>query len=92
MSLISDQSESEIKEIIQWCGKRWQENGEKVDIMDVANYNMGQYRISYCIRGDNTPEYADYLGYQDFWKLFPDIPKGRSLKAFYQQVLTEGSK
>ncbi|GLA62065.1 hypothetical protein AtubIFM55763_007281 [Aspergillus tubingensis] len=71
---------------------RWQENGEKVDIMDVANYKMGQYRISWYIRGDNTPEYAEYLGYLDFWKLFPDFPKGRSLKAFYQQVLTEGSK
>ncbi|GKZ36806.1 hypothetical protein AbraIFM66950_008038 [Aspergillus brasiliensis] len=84
-------SEAEIHEIIKSCGKRWQEDGDQVDIMDIANYNMGQYRISWCIRGDNTPEYADYLGYLDFGKLFPDFPRGRSLKAFYQQVLTEGS-
>ncbi|RDK42362.1 NAD(P)-binding protein [Aspergillus phoenicis ATCC 13157] len=81
-------SEEDLREIIESCGKRWHEHGAKVDIMDVANYNMGQYRISWCIRGDNTPEFADYLGYLDFWKLFPDFPKVRSLKAFYQQVVT----
>ncbi|GLA18389.1 hypothetical protein AnigIFM62618_006032 [Aspergillus niger] len=71
-------SEEDIGEIIRSCGKRWHEHGDRVDRMDVANYNMGQYRISFCIRGDNTPEFADYPGYLDFWKLFPDFPKGRS--------------
>lgn len=55
--------------------------------MDTANFNMGQYRLSWCVRGDNTSEYADYLGYLNFWELFPDLPKGRSLEAFYQEVL-----
>ncbi|PYI09371.1 isoflavone reductase family protein [Aspergillus sclerotiicarbonarius CBS 121057] len=88
-------SEAEIKEIIKACGKRLQQSSESVthpsNIMDIANYNMGQYRISWCLRGDNTPEYADYLGYLDFWKLFPDFPKGRSLEAFYRDVLSGGS-
>lgn len=57
--------------------------------MDIANYNMGQYHISWCVRGDNTPEYADYLGYLDFWKLYPCFPRGRSLKTFYKQILGE---
>lgn len=41
--------------------------------MDTANFNTGQYRSSWCIRGDNTPGYAEYLGYMDFWDLFPDF-------------------
>lgn len=56
--------------------------------MDTANFNMGQYRISWCVRGDNTPEYADYLGYLNFWKLFPEFPKGKSLETFYREVLS----
>lgn len=59
--------------------------------MDTANFNIGQYRISWCIRGDNTPQYAEYLGYLDFWKLYPRFPKGRSLEAFYRTTLEEGS-
>lgn len=82
----------EIKEIIEACGKRLDESHESVmhpsNIMDIANFNMGQYRISWCIRGDNTPEYADYLGYLDFWKLFPDFPRGRSLEAFYREIIS----
>ncbi|KZF21394.1 isoflavone reductase family protein [Xylona heveae TC161] len=83
-------SGAELNEIIDVCRKRLQESESGMrarDIMDVANFNMGQYRISWCIRGDNTPEYADYLGYLDFWKMFPDFPKGRSLMEFYQEVL-----
>jgi len=57
--------------------------------MNTANFNMGQYRMSWCVRGDNSPEYAEYLGYLDFWKLFPDHRKGRSLKHFYENVLAQ---
>ncbi|ODM20379.1 hypothetical protein SI65_03432 [Aspergillus cristatus] len=85
-------SGKEIKEIIEACGKRLNESPESVmhpsNIMDIANFNMGQYRISWCIRGENTPEYADYLGYLDFWKLFPDFPRGRSSEAFYQEIIS----
>lgn len=59
--------------------------------MDTANFNMGQYRISWNIRGDNTPEYADYLGYLNFWELFPDFPRGKRLETFYREVLDKSS-
>jgi hypothetical protein len=88
-------SEAEIKETIETCGRKLQESFESAhhpsNIMSTANFNMGQYRISWCIRGDNTPQYADYLGYLDFWKLYPDYPKGRSLEAFFQYVLSGAS-
>ncbi|KAH6620992.1 isoflavone reductase family protein [Chaetomium sp. MPI-SDFR-AT-0129] len=85
-------TEAEIEEIIDTCGKKLQSSPESAhhpsNIMDTANFNMGQYRISWCIRGDNTPEYADYLGYLHFWKLFPDHPKGRSIEAFYKHIVS----
>ncbi|KAF2141490.1 uncharacterized protein K452DRAFT_351566 [Aplosporella prunicola CBS 121167] len=84
-------SGEEIKEIIETSQKKLQGSSESAhhpsNIMDTASFNMGQYRISWCIRGDNTPEYAEYLGYEDFGNLYPDFPQGRSLKAFYDQVL-----
>lgn len=38
------------------------------------------------IRGDNTPEYAQYLGYLDANQLYPDTEK-TSLQSFLQEVL-----
>jgi len=32
-----------------------------------------QYTYSKYIRGDNTPEYAKYLGYLDARELYPDL-------------------
>ncbi|KAK4462915.1 isoflavone reductase family protein [Cladorrhinum samala] len=92
----------EIQEIIVTCRKRLGEippNRPELalppttssNVMDIANYNMGQYRISWCVRGDNTPEYADYLGYLNFWKLFPDFPRGKTLESFYRQVVEQDS-
>ncbi|KAK0609796.1 Isoflavone reductase-like protein P3 [Lasiodiplodia hormozganensis] len=82
----------EVKEIIDLSRKKLDASPESPthpsNVMSIAGYNMGQYSISWLVRGDNTPEYADYLGYQDFWKLYPDFPRGRSLKAFYEQVLS----
>ncbi|KAE8365964.1 isoflavone reductase family protein [Aspergillus caelatus] len=85
-------SVAEIYEIIKACRKRLEESPHKMmhpdNIMDCANYNMGEYRISWCVRGDNTPEYAEYLGYLDFWKLFPNFQKGTSLESFFQSVVS----
>ncbi|OGM50760.1 hypothetical protein ABOM_000727 [Aspergillus bombycis] len=82
---------AQIHEIIEACRKRLENSPHKMqhpdNIMDCANYNMGQYRISWCVRGDNTPEYAEYLGYLDFWKLFPDFQKGTSLESFFQSIV-----
>ncbi|KAL2669973.1 hypothetical protein Neosp_014851 [[Neocosmospora] mangrovei] len=84
-------SEAEINQVIKETRQRLDASSKPAthpdNIMDIANYNMGQYRISWCIRGDNTPEYADYLGYVDFWNLFPEFPRGRSLAEFYQYVI-----
>lgn len=81
----------EIHDIIKTCRQRLESSSETAhhpsNIMDTANFNMGQYRISWCIRGDNTPEYAEYLGYLDFWNLYPEFPRGRSLEDFYRRVL-----
>ncbi|KAF4996922.1 hypothetical protein FDECE_12245 [Fusarium decemcellulare] len=45
-----------------------------------------QYWNSWGIRGDNTPEYAKYLGYLVAKDLYPDL-EGRSLESFIQEVL-----
>ncbi|KAJ5470034.1 isoflavone reductase family protein, partial [Penicillium desertorum] len=84
-------SEEQLHDIIAECRKRLESSSlslsDPSNIMDTANFNMGQYQISWCIRGDNTPEYADYLGYLSFWELFPEFPKGKSLEVFYKEVL-----
>ncbi|KAK1622679.1 isoflavone reductase [Colletotrichum phormii] len=45
-----------------------------------------QYRKSWGLRGDNTPEYARYLGYQIAKDLYPDLT-GNSFEAFCSEVL-----
>ncbi|KAH8434299.1 uncharacterized protein LDX57_011945 [Aspergillus melleus] len=83
---------AEINEVIKTCRKRLENSPHKMmhpdNIMDCANYNMGEYRISWCVRGDNTPEYAEYLGYLDFWKLYPEFPKGASLESFFRGIVS----
>ncbi|GAB1194210.1 hypothetical protein APSETT444_003452 [Aspergillus pseudonomiae] len=83
---------ADIHEIIETCRKRLENSPHTTqhpdNIMDCANYNMGQYRISWCVRGDNTPEYAEYLGYLGFWKLFPDFQKGTSLESFFRSIVS----
>lgn len=78
-------------DIIKTCQKRLGESTKTAhhpsNIMNTANFNMGQYHISWCIRGDNTPQYAEYLGYLDFWKLYPQLPKGKGLEEFYRNIL-----
>ncbi|CAG8299566.1 unnamed protein product [Penicillium salamii] len=88
-------SGEELKVIIRGCKERLSKSPERVthpsNLMDIANFNMGQYRVSWCIRGDNTPENAEYLGYVDFWKLFPDFQKAKSLEDFYREIVTKGT-
>ncbi|KAF4776372.1 isoflavone reductase [Colletotrichum scovillei] len=45
-----------------------------------------QYRKSWGLRGDNTPEYARYLGYQIAKDLYPDLT-GNSFEAFCSEAL-----
>lgn len=44
------------------------------------------YMISWGIRGDNTPEYAKYLGYLDTKELYPDM-KFTAFEEYMKQVL-----
>jgi hypothetical protein len=45
-----------------------------------------EYAYSKFVRGDNSPQYADYLGYLDARDLYPDfVPK--SFEAFAKELL-----
>jgi len=48
------------------------------------------YKYNWGIRGDNTPNYAKYLGYLDAKELYPDV-QCDSLREFTKEVF-EGSK
>lgn len=45
-----------------------------------------EYMLSWGIYGDNTPEYAKYLGYLTSKELYPDF-EPISLKSYLQEVL-----
>ncbi|TPX17886.1 uncharacterized protein E0L32_002987 [Thyridium curvatum] len=45
-----------------------------------------EYWNSWGLRGDNTPEYAKYLGYLIADELYPGL-KGQSLEAFIQDII-----
>ncbi|KAI1764488.1 isoflavone reductase family protein [Hypoxylon sp. FL1150] len=48
---------------------------------------LNQYFDSWGLRGDNTPEYAKYLGYLDFKELYPGI-KGKTPRDHFQGLLS----
>lgn len=48
---------------------------------------MNQYYSSYGIRGDNSPEAANYLGYLDFKELYPE-ESGEGMRIVIQRALT----
>ncbi|KAF2719739.1 isoflavone reductase family protein [Polychaeton citri CBS 116435] len=50
-----------------------------------------QYYLSWGIRGENTPEYARYLGYLDGKKLYPDV-KFTSFESYLQEVVSGKAK
>ncbi|SPJ81735.1 related to Isoflavone reductase homolog P3 [Fusarium torulosum] len=50
-----------------------------------------QYWHSWGVRGDNTPAYAQYLGYQNAKELYGDM-QGGSLEAYFQEVLSGKAK
>jgi hypothetical protein len=45
-----------------------------------------QYWYSCGVRGDNTPEYARYLGYVTTKELYPDM-EWNSLATYFQDVI-----
>ena len=50
-----------------------------------------QYLISWGIRGDNTPEYAKYLGYLTSKELYPDL-KFVTFENYLKEVLAGQAK
>ncbi|KAF3806761.1 Isoeugenol synthase 1, partial [Colletotrichum gloeosporioides] len=68
-----------------------QQSREKIaagqtDYMTQVGLMMSQYQYSAGIRGDNTPEYAEYLGYLLTTDLYPDF-KQITYQEFFQEVL-----
>ncbi|CAF3538328.1 unnamed protein product [Fusarium graminearum] len=53
------------------------------------DYSLLTYQKSFDVMGENTPEYARYLGYQIGKDLYPDI-KGTSFENFFKETLETG--
>lgn len=45
-----------------------------------------EYKYTWGIRGDNTPEHAAYLGYLDAKPLYPDV-QCKSVRAFVNEIV-----
>ncbi|GJD04558.1 isoflavone reductase family protein [Colletotrichum higginsianum] len=58
----------------------------KNDEANIHKLSVLQYRKSWGLRGDNTPEYARYLGYQIGKDLYPDLV-GNSFEDFCKEAL-----
>ncbi|KAJ4397256.1 hypothetical protein N0V93_001480 [Gnomoniopsis smithogilvyi] len=56
------------------------------DIMGFLGLTVNQYRHSYAIRGDNTPERAVYLGYLDGHELYPEV-KTTTFREYFQKLV-----
>lgn len=61
--------------------------GNPQDVVARAQKVLAQYALSVGIRGENTPEYAKYLGYLDGKKLYPDVPF-TAFESYLQEVLS----
>ena len=57
----------------------------------MMDYYQFTYQKSYDIMGENTPEYARYLGYQVGKDLYPDL-EGISFEDFLKETLETGLK
>lgn len=60
-----------------------QPSADSPEFVILAQY---QYWYSCCVRGDNTPEYAKYLGYLTTKELYPDA-KWTNIESYAQEVL-----
>jgi hypothetical protein len=47
--------------------------------------SQSEYNVSRFVREDNTPQYAEYLGYIDGTKLYPEI-KPMTFKEYLVEV------
>lgn len=81
-------SKGEAEEIMTSAGQAIVEDPTDMDA--IVTKAMMEYRYSRGIRGDNTPEHAEYLGYLIAKDLYPDI-NGKSVDNFVREVV-EGSR
>lgn len=58
----------------------------KDDTVNPHKLSILQYRKSWGLRGDNTPEYARYLGYLIGKELYPDLT-GKPFEEFCKEAL-----
>ncbi|KAM0228308.1 hypothetical protein ACHAPO_010852 [Fusarium lateritium] len=63
----------------------------KDDPNKMMDYFQYTYQKSFDIMGENTPEYARYLGYQVGKDLYPDM-EGISFEDFFKETLETGLK
>lgn len=58
-----------------------------------SSYSLAssQYQLSWGIRGDNTPDYAKYLGYLVTPDLYPEF-KGIGYEDYLKEVVTGKAK
>ena len=61
------------------------------DFVARAKKVLAQYSLAVGIRGENTPEFAKYLGYLDGKKLYPDF-KFISFESYLQEVVSGTAK
>lgn len=59
---------------------------DATNFMALVGRSVSEYQYSLCVRGDTTPEVADYLGYLDVYKLYPDLEPA-TLRTYYRRAL-----
>lgn len=70
----------------QMAALRSANSANPTDLPTMLQLGMAEYRYSRGIRGDNTPEHAEYLGYLDAKVLYPDL-ECTSVSGFVRQLV-----
>lgn len=66
-------SEEQLRNQLQDSNRALEQEGGAGNYSSFLNKVMAEYQISWGVRGDNTPEYAKYLGYLTTKELYPDF-------------------
>ncbi|KAJ4179030.1 hypothetical protein NW755_012768 [Fusarium falciforme] len=66
--------------------REWEEKNPAPDSVEFITLSQLQYWYSCCVRGDNTPENAQYLGYLLVKDLYPEFV-GTTLETYAKEVL-----
>ncbi|UPK91680.1 hypothetical protein LCI18_002615 [Fusarium solani-melongenae] len=66
--------------------REWEEKNPAPDSVEFITLSQMQYWYSCCVRGDNTPENAQYLGYLLAKDLYPEFV-GTTLESYAKDLL-----